>query len=121
MFALGGDTYAMAFKAIHWDTQYQIGLQPGEISDALHSATIVFCIQMIMLYVFTTVIFGEENPNPVAMGRTPLIICLRIMVSVLMHCQVESDVRQGLKMMKYSVNHAEDFSAPVNAFVIGFC
>ena len=41
-----------------------------------------------------------------------------------MHMQVEADVRQGLRMMKYVVNHTQDFSAPFNAFLVGllqFC
>ena len=97
-----------------------MGLQPNEIATAFHSATIVFCIQMIMLTVFSTVIFGAGNPDPIAMGRTPLVIGLRVLVSLLMHLQVESDTRQGLKMMKYLINHTEDFSAPFNAYLIGF-
>ena len=109
----------MAFKALHWETQENMGLQPIEISNAFHSATIVFVVQMIMLSVFSTVIFGAGNPNPIAMGKTPLVIGLRVLVSLLMHMQVECDVRQGLKMMKYLINHTEDFSAPLNAYLIG--
>jgi len=37
-----------------------------------------------------------------------------------MHLQVEADVRQGLNMMKYSVNHWNSFRNPKTAFVIGF-
>ena len=83
----------MAFKALHWDTQEQMGLQPNEISTAFHSATIVFCVQCIMLTVFSTVIFGAGNPNPITMGRTPLVIALRVLASLLMHLQVECDTR----------------------------
>ena len=36
-----------------------------------------------------------------------------------MHLQVESDIRQGLRMMKYLLNHSEDFSSPFNAYLIG--
>ena len=35
-----------------------------------------------------------------------------------MHLQVEGDMRQGLKMMKYSINHAKDFSNPFYAFFV---
>ena len=72
-----------------------------------------------MLTVFSTVIFGAGNPNPITMGRTPLVIALRVLASLLMHLQVECDTRQGLKMMKYLINHTEDFSAPFNAYLVG--
>ena len=75
----------MAFRALHWETQHDMCLQTGEISNAYHSALIVFVIQIIMLVVFSTVIFGEGNPNPISMARTPLVMGLRVMVSILMH------------------------------------
>ena len=68
VFKLNKDTYAMAFKALHWETQESMGLQQTEISNAFHAATIVFVVQMIMLSAFSTVIFGAGNPRPIAMG-----------------------------------------------------
>ena len=35
-----------------------------------------------------------------------------------MHLQVEADVRQGLKMMKYLTNHSQNFMSPYTAFAI---
>ena len=93
VFKVNKDTYAMAFRALHWETQHDMCLQTGEISNAFHSAVIVFVIQIIMLFVFSTVIFGEGNPNPISMARTPLVMGLRVMVSILMHLQVEGDTR----------------------------
>ena len=118
---MSGDTYAMAYKAMHWECQHSMSLQPNEISNAFHSAAIVFIIQIIMLGVFSTVIFGEGNPSPISMARTPLIMGLRVLVSILMHLQVESETRQGIKMMKYVINHTEDFQSPFVAYLIGFC
>jgi len=43
----------------------------------------------------------------------------RFICAVLMHLQVEGDARQGLNMMKYSVNHRKDFRYPIRAFFIG--
>jgi len=37
-----------------------------------------------------------------------------------MHLQVESDTRQGISMMKYTVNHWSNFRNPKIAFSIGF-
>ena len=35
-----------------------------------------------------------------------------------MHMQVESDMRQGLQMMKYVTNHSKEFSNPFYAFIV---
>ena len=42
----------------------------------------------------------------------------RFVCSILMHLQVESDMRQGLRMMKYVVNQPFDFSNPGSAFFV---
>jgi len=44
----------------------------------------------------------------------------RFVCSILMHLQVEADLRQGIFMMKYVSNHAKDFNNPWIAFFIGF-
>lgn len=44
----------------------------------------------------------------------------RLVCSILMHLCVESDIRQGLRMMKYAVNHHESFDYPKCAFFVGF-
>jgi len=36
-----------------------------------------------------------------------------------MHLNVEGDVRNGQKMMKYSTNHPNDFNMPKIAFTVG--
>ena len=69
---------------------------------------------------FAVFIFGPDNTTPIQMGATPLIIGLRVMVSIMMHLNVEADTRQGLNMMKYLVNHPEDFTSPVIAYMVGF-
>ena len=75
---------------------------------------------MVLISVFAVFIFGPDNTTPIQMGATPLIIGLRVMVSIMMHLNVEADTRQGLNMMKYLVNHPEDFTSPVIAYMVGF-
>ena len=43
-FSLGSDTYAMAFKALHWKSARSLKLNPGEVLNAFHSAVIVTAI-----------------------------------------------------------------------------
>lgn len=47
-------------------------------------------------------------------------MCARFIGSMLMHINVEKDVRQGLNMMKYAVNHRENFTQVHPAFFVGF-
>lgn len=41
---LVNNTYALAFKALHCDTQEEMGLKPEEITNAFYSTSIVFTI-----------------------------------------------------------------------------
>lgn len=44
----------------------------------------------------------------------------RFVASMMMHINVEKDVRAGLAMMKYSVNHYKNFTNIYPAFAVGF-
>lgn len=37
------------------------------------------------------------------------ILCTRFVAAMMMHLQVEKDIRNGLTMMKYAVNHYSNF------------
>lgn len=47
-------------------------------------------------------------------------MCARFVGSMLMHINVEKDVRSGLMMMKYCLNHRENFTNIYPAFFVGF-
>ena len=72
-----------------------------------------------MLGVVGVVIFGPESKVEILMPDTVTTLALRFLCTALMHLQVEADVRQGLRMMKYSSNHPHEFSAPINSFLTG--
>ena len=59
---LGKDTYAMAFKALHWESGQQMNLSQHEVLTAFHSCVIVTAIQLLMLTVVTLTLF--LNPEP---------------------------------------------------------
>jgi hypothetical protein len=44
----------------------------------------------------------------------------RFVASVMMHINVEQDVKQGIAMMKYAVNHYRQFDNPIAPFATGF-
>lgn len=48
------------------------------------------------------------------------MLIARFMASMMMHINVEKDVRGGLSMMKYAVNHHKNFTNVYAAFLIAF-
>ena len=49
-----------------------------------------------------------------------LILMARFLASLFMHICMEAEERRGLRMMKYAINHSEDFHNPYVAFLFGF-
>lgn len=47
------------------------------------------------------------------------MMAARFVASMMMHINVEKDVRNGIQMMKYSVNHYKQFNNVFPAFLIG--
>lgn len=112
------DTYTMAFKALHFDSMRQMELNPDDVHGAFHAALFVFVIQCILIFILALIIFtGSEGFN-IYLPSDIYILISRFVCSILMHLQVESDMRQGLQMMKYVTNHSKDFSNPYYAFLV---
>ena len=94
-------------------------LSPSDVWNAYHAALFVAGVQWAMI--FFVVFMMATYPNfEIVFPADLATMAARFICTILMHLQVESDIRQGLRMMKYSVNHSEDFSGPFNAFLIGF-
>ena len=56
----------------------------------------------------------------IALPADVIVLGARFICTILMHLQVEGDLRQGLKMMKYVSNQPFDFSNPGAAFFVAF-
>lgn len=52
-------------------------------------------------------------------ARSLDMMVARFVASMMMHINVEKDVRMGIQMMKYAVNHSENFNNVVPAFIMG--
>lgn len=108
----------MAFKAFNWQVIKELDLDMEEVHNAYHAAMFVFGIQILMIYFVGTIVFGDSfmitiPPSTSVMGA-------RFICTILMHLQVEGDMRQGLKMMKFVTNQPQDFSNPGAAFFVAF-
>ena len=115
----------MAFKAHHLDPIQQLDLKPEEIEQSFFNVLCVFFIQIFMIIFLGQIIFGFADGPPlnitfdIGIPASMTVLGSRFICTILMHLQVESDVRQGIRMMKYNCNHRSEFVAPNTAFVIG--
>ena len=107
----------MAFKALNIKAASELGLETKEVTQAFQFAVFVFVFQLILI----SIIFSEILSNDVMLFLTSNIECLtaRFLCTFLMHMMVESNVREGLIMMKYATNHRFDFVSSNSAFLIG--
>ena len=107
----------MAFKALNFKAASEMNLETKEVTQAFQFAVFVFIFQLMLIGMILSVILGEN----VVLFLSSNIECLtaRFLCTFLMHMMVESNVREGLVMMKYATNHRFDFVSSNNAFLIG--
>ena len=100
-------------------TNKPVQLSYRQRSDVYMNSLIVHLVQIFMIkcvldYASNNKGFTIEPP------KDKLILIARFVASMFMHIAVEKDVRSGLNMMKYSVNHYDHFLNPFAAFLFGF-
>ena len=106
----------MAFKAFNWDVMRELDLDIDEVHSAFHAAMFVFGFQLAMITFIGIIIYGETFV--IVLPPSVSVMGARFICTILMHLQVESDIRQGLRMMKFVTNQPFDFSNPVSAFFV---
>lgn len=117
---LGKDTYTMAFKALHYKNIEKQELNPDDVHGAFESALFVFMIQMTLVGFLGYIVFTGHQGFTIKLPVDIYVLIARFVCSVLMHLQVNEDMKQGLSMMKFVTNHAEEFTNPYYAFEIAF-
>lgn len=113
---LGGDTYAMSFKAFNWDVIRELDLDMDDVHNSYQAAMFVFCFQVLMILFIGTIVMSDGFM--IVLPSNVSVMGARFICSILMHLQVEGDMRQGLRMMKYVTNQPFDFSNPGMAFSV---
>ena len=67
--------------------------------------------------------YATTNPDfmvkPPPMDQS-IVLVARFMASMQMHLTVENDLTHSLQLMKYAVNHHENFVNPYVSFLFGF-
>jgi hypothetical protein len=67
-------------------------------------------------------VYATDSSNKdflIAPPEGTMILMARFSASIFMHVYVEKDVRNGLNMMKYVVNHHDNFENPYVSFLFG--
>lgn len=106
----------MAFKAFNWEVMRELDLDMEDVHNSYHAAMFVFGFQCLMILFIGTIIAGDSFE--IVLPSNVSVLGARFICTILMHLQVEGDMRQGLRMMKYVTNHPFDFSNPSSAFFV---
>ena len=80
----------------------------------------VHLLQLVMVLLITVYTLEKPNFGKVAPKET-LLLMARFAATMFMHIAVEKDVNNGLQMMKYAVNHRENFVNCLPPFLLGYC
>lgn len=115
---LEDDTYTMAFKALNWECMESMDLNNDEVQDAFQASVFVFFLQATLIGILAIIVFTSSEGFQILLPVDITVLGARFVCSILMHLQVEGDMRQGLQMMKYVTNHSEKFSNPFYAFFV---
>ena len=81
---------------------------------------IVHLIQLVMILCLWKYIRDETSGFAITVPMTLDMMIARFVASMMMHINVERDVRAGLMMMKFAVNHHDHFTNVYPAFTIAF-
>ena len=97
----------MAFACYKFSVMEENELKMEDLNQAFLAVLFVFVIQILLIIFIGIIIFDLDNSAIVKIELPTTLTCLgaRFICSILMHLQVEGDVRQGLKIMKYVTNH----------------
>jgi hypothetical protein len=110
---------SIAFRAYHLRTAAEMNLTEEEISEAFEGS-IFSIIVTAALVVFIQTQFGTSGSLCIVIPDSFIAFFARFLSAYLMHLQIEPMLRNGLHMMKYSMNHPQEFSNYGLTFFQGF-
>jgi hypothetical protein len=93
-------------------------LKPYDVQLAFSATLFVFGIQLLLI-TFVAIIIFTPGEFKIILPDNLQTLGARFVCVILMNLQVEGDIRQGLKLMKYVTNHPLDFMTPRTVFSIG--
>ena len=97
---------------------HDVELDVKDIHNAFHASLIVFGLQLLMFNFVCSVIMSDAFV--ISLPSSVSVMGARFIACILMHLQVEGDIGQGIRMMKYVTNQPFDFINPGCAFFVAF-
>lgn len=117
-FKLQADSNSMGFACYLKKEYLEMDFSETQRSDVLMNSVIVQLVQIMMILCIWK--YAQTNDGfAIRPVKTLDMMIARFIASVMMHINVEKDVRAGISMMKYVVNHYENFTNPYPPFFLG--
>lgn len=114
--SINNDIYSLAYVSLIDCSQLDksvkncapvIQMNKREISNIYLGALLVICFQLTLIFLIISHMLSDKfkrvKPDSV------LIILPRFLSSLMMHINVETDIRAGINLMKFAVNHPTKF------------
>lgn len=86
----------------------RINLLNEERENLFYSAILVTFVQMTTIYLIM-VSFEEEHGFTLLVANTYFVMIPRVTSSIMMHLICAPDIRDGIQLMKYALNHPKKF------------
>lgn len=117
-FSLKADASTLGFATFLKKDQLGLNLSYQQQSDVYQNTLIVQLTQLLMIFC----VFQYERQNfehLITPSDSLDMMIARFIASIMMHINVEQDVKQGISMMKYATNHWREFNNPLMPFITG--
>ena len=114
---LGDDIYSLVFRSYHKESAETMEINEHDQALAVGGAFWAFSIQMVFVIVLMSCIFYDENDTKeVDVPKNEYILLVRMMTMSVMHLSLEPKLRLSLNMMKFTINHPQEFKQFFPAF-----
>ena len=105
--SLQEDYFAMTYCSFMSKYSIKLDLREDEKSQYFMNCVFIFVLQMVLIILLASdLIFGQVNMLKADFAQ----LLVRFTCAVILHIQVESEVNQAIRMMKYYINHIKSFT-----------
>jgi hypothetical protein len=116
---LGDDIYSLVFRSYHKESAETMEINEHDQALAVGGAFWAFSIQMKNFGVFSCIFYDENDTKEVDVPKNEYILLVRMMTMSVMHLSLEPKLRLSLNMMKFTINHPQEFKQLFPAFSVG--
>ena len=105
--SLQEDYFAMTYCSFMSKYSIKLDLREDEKSQYFMNCVFIFVLQMVLIILLASdLMFGQVNMLKADFAQ----LLVRFTCAVILHIQVESEVNQAIRMIKYYINHIKAFT-----------